>query len=280
VSVHDSAARLSAIAIYPVKGCRRTALSRAAVGRSGLAGDREWMVVQPDGRFLTQRTHPALARIVPRLTASGLELAHPGRAPLPVVAAGAGTVIDVAIWGRRARARDAGEAAADWLTAVLGVAARLVSVGPETRMVADRAYVGERDVPLAFADGYPVLVCNDASLAELNRRLDAPVPMERFRPNLVLSGLGPFAEDGIRRLRIGAVELRLVKPCTRCTVPSIDQATGQPSTDPAPALKAFRYDRALRGVTFGVNATVEAPPGAALAVGDPVEVLEAAGAPR
>jgi uncharacterized protein len=272
--------RLSEINIYPVKGCRRTALVRAVVGRYGLAGDREWMVVQPDGRFLSQRTHPGLARIVPRLTDSGLELAHSGRATLAVAAGAAGTPIHVTVWSRRGIACDAGAAAADWLTAVLGVAARLVRVGPETRMMADRAVVGARDVPVAFADGYPLLVCNDASLDELNRRLGAPVPMERFRPNLVIAGLGPFAEDGIQRIRIGAVELRFVKPCTRCVVPSLDQATGERSTDPTPALKAFRYDRTLKGVTFGVNATVDAPPGATLAVGDPVEVLEAASPAR
>jgi len=269
---------LSSIAIYPVKGCRRTELSRAAIGWSGLDGDREWMVVQPNGRFLTQRTHPALARIVPRLTGRGIELAHPGRAPLAVDASAARTPIDVIIWGRSATARDAGEAAAGWLTAVLGVESRLVTVGPETRMLANRAYVGERDVPLAFVDGFPILLCNSASLEELNCRLDAPLPMERFRPNLVITGLGPFAEDGIRRLRIGAVEFLLVKPCTRCVVPSIDQASGEHSSDPTPALKAFRYDRVLKGVTFGVNATVEAPRGAVVAVGDPVEVLEPAGA--
>ncbi|HXQ63818.1 MAG TPA: MOSC N-terminal beta barrel domain-containing protein [Steroidobacteraceae bacterium] len=266
--------QLSAISIYPVKGCRRTELSEAVVGRSGLVGDRQWMVVQPNGRFLTQRTHPALARIVPRLTGRGIELTHPGRAPLVVDLSAADARIEVIIWSRTATARDAGEAAADWLTAVLGVASRLVTIGPETRMVANRAYVGERDVPVAFADGFPVLLCNGASLDELNRRLSVPLPMERFRPNLVITGLGPFAEDRIGRLRIGAVEFRFVKPCVRCVVPSIDQTSGEHSTDPTPALKAFRYDRALKGVTFGVNATVESPPGAVVAVGNPVEVLE------
>jgi len=128
-------------------------------------------------------------------------------------------------------------------------------------------------VPVSFADGYPILVCTRASLAALNARLPTPVPMERFRPNLVLDGLAPFAEDGIRAVRIGAVVLRLVKPCTRCTVPAVDQESGERSTDPAPALKEFRWDPALRGVTFGVNAFAEGPVGATLAVGAPVEVV-------
>jgi uncharacterized protein YcbX len=265
--------RLAAINIYPVKGCRRTELARAALGPRGLARDRDWMVVRPDGFFLTQRTHPALARIVPRLTESGLVLEHPQCAALEVDAAAARQPIAVTIWGRRALARDAGEGAAEWLSAVLGVPARLAGLGPETTMTADREFVGERDVPIAFADAYPLLVCNSASLAELNRRIGTPLPMERFRPNLVIDGLGAFAEDSIRTLRIGAARLSLVKPCTRCVVPSIDQQSGEKSTDPTPALKAFRYDRQLRGVTFGVNATVEAGCGAVLALGDPVEVL-------
>ena len=160
-----------------------------------------------------------------------------------------------------------------WLTRALGEPARLVKVSRDTRRFANRAYVGERDVPVSFADAYPLLVCTTASLDALNARLAAPVPMERFRPNLVLDGLAPFAEDSIRAIRIGAVVLRFVKPCTRCSVPSIDQDTGERSTDPAPALKAFRYDKLLRGVTFGVNAVADGPPGAVFAVGAPVEVV-------
>jgi uncharacterized protein YcbX len=265
---------LSAISIYPVKGCRATALSAARAGRHGLAGDREWMVVRPDGWFLTQRTHPQLARIVPRLTASGLVLSHAAEPELRVETSAATAPLAVTVWGRQAIARDAGAAAAAWLERVLGVAARLVTVGPETHMLADREYVGARDVPVAFADGYPVLVCNEASLAVLVARMGAALPMDRFRPNLVIAGAEPFAEDRMRGLRVGGIELRLVKPCARCIVPSLDQLSGVRSTDPTPALKAFRYDRALRGVTFGVNATLEAAPGAALAVGDPVTPIE------
>ena len=263
---------LAAIAIYPVKGCRRVELASAQLAPSGLAGDRDWMVVRPDGRFLSQRTHPALARVVARLTPGGLALEAPGLAPLALPAAG--SPCEVEVWRDRMAALDAGEAAAAWLARLLGEPARLVRRGPSTRRYADRAWVGEQDVPVSFADAYPILVCTTASLAVLNARLPAPVPMNRFRPNLVLEGLAPFAEDGIRRLRIGAAVLRLVKPCARCTVPAVDQDTGEPGIDPAPALKAFRYDRELRGVTFGVNALADGPPGALLEVGMPVEVLD------
>jgi uncharacterized protein YcbX len=266
-------ARLVAIRIYPVKACRRVELDAARLGATGLADDRDWMVTRPDGRFLSQRSHPALARLVPRLTDAGLELGCAGLAPLAVRSDAAGEVREVAVWDDRMLAVDAGGIAAAWLTRALGEPARLVRVSRETRRFANRAYVGARDVPVSFADAYPILVCSTASLAVLNARLPAPVPMERFRPNLVLDGLEPFAEDSIGAVRIGAVVLRFVKPCTRCTVPSIDQDSGERSTDPGPALKAFRYDPVLRGVLFGVNAVAEGPPGAALVVGAPVEVV-------
>jgi len=266
-------ARLATISIYPVKACHRVDLAAARLGATGLDGDRVWMVTRPDGRFLSQRTHPALARLVPRLDGGTLELRGPGLAPLVVPAGPPGERREVAVWDDRMTALDAGEAAAEWLTRALGEPVRLVRVAPQTRRFASRAWVGERDVPVSFADAYPLLVCLSGSLAQLNARLAAAVPMERFRPNLVLDGLEPFAEDRIRAVRIGAVELSFVKPCTRCTVPAVDQETGERSTDPAPALKEFRYDAALRGVTFGVNAVATGPPGATLAVGMPAEVV-------
>jgi uncharacterized protein YcbX len=266
-------ARLAAISIYPVKACRRTDLAAAPLGATGLEGDRGWMITRPDGRFLSQRTHPALARLVPRLVAGGLELACPGLPPLAVRSSPADERREVVVWDDRMTGVDAGGIAAAWLTRALGEPARLVRTAAETRRYADRRWVGERDVPVSFADAYPILVCTSASLAALNALLPEPVPMERFRPNLVLDGLAAFAEDGIRAVRIGAVIVRFVKPCTRCTVPAVDQQTGERSTDPAPALKALRYDPALRGVTFGVNALAEGPAGAVLAVGAPVEVL-------
>ena len=264
-------ASLAGISIYPVKGCRQRALVAATLGPRGLAGDREWMVTRPDGTFLSQRTHPGLARLVPELTATGLTICCPGIEPL-VVAATAGALREVTVWRDRMLAADAGEPAAGWLARALGTQARLVRIATQTLRFADRAYVGPQDVPVSFADGYPLLVCSSASLAELNRRLELPVPMDRFRPNLVLDGLEPFAEDRLLALRIGGVVLRLVKACTRCSVPSVDQLNGARSTDPVPALKAFRYDAALRGVTFGVNAVAEAPAGARLELGAPVEL--------
>lgn len=274
MSVTPAAARLTAITSYPVKACQGTSLAESSLGVHGLAGDREWMVVRGDGRFLSQRTHPLLARVRPAWTSTGLHLECEGLAPLLIetAAMAAAEPCEVSVWGDVLAALDAGPAAALWLEQALGTAARLVRVAAGNRRCADRNYVGERDVPVAFADGYPLLVCSSGSLQELNRRLEMPVPMDRFRPNLVLEGFEPFAEDRLRRLRIGAIELELVKPCTRCSVPGIDQHSGQPSNDPFPALKAFRYDPVLRGATFGVNAIARGLLGASLRVGMAVEV--------
>jgi uncharacterized protein YcbX len=270
-----STPRLGGLWVYPVKGCRGTPLATAIVGERGLEGDREWMVVRPGGAFLTQRTHPQLARIVPRITAGGLELAAPHRAALAVAVPGADVVAtDVSIWRDRLAAQDAGDAAADWLAALLGEPVRLVRIAPGALRRADPAYVGERVVPVSFVDGYPLLVCNAASLEELNRRQATPVPMDRFRPSVVVHGLAPFAEDRLAGLRIGALRLDFVKPCVRCSVPGVDQLTGEPGFDPFPALKSFRYDGTLKGVTFGVNAIVGAGAGAALAGDAPVEALQ------
>ena len=266
-------ARLQAISIYPVKAARREDLSAARLSDRGLVGDREWMVTRPDGTFLSQRTHPQLARLLARRLETGLTLAFDGHEPFTVHAFEGGSTRDLRVWDDRMQGWDAGDRVADWLAAVLGVPARLARVTPATSRMADRHYVGERDVPVSFSDGYPILVCTTASLAELNRRLDVPVPMGRFRPNLVIDGLDAFEEDRIRRARIGTAVLHFVKPCTRCSVPTIDQDTGALSTDPIPALKEFRFDRVLRGVTFGVNAFAEAAPGTELRAGAEVEVL-------
>jgi uncharacterized protein YcbX len=122
--------------------------------------------------------------------------------------------------------------------------------------VANPKFAGAAPAPMGFADGFPLLVCNQASLDELNARMPQAIPMERFRPNIVLEGLPAWAEDHIDTLTIGALTLQLVKPCTRCSIPSIDQETGLPSTNPLPVLRPFRFNRELLGVTFGENAVI------------------------
>jgi uncharacterized protein YcbX len=154
----------------------------------------------------------------------------------------------------------------------LGQAVRLVRVPPNTERRANPAFAGTVPAPMSFADGYPVLVCNQASLDDLNVRMPEAIPMERFRPNLVLEGLPAWAEDHLDTIRVGDLTLRLVKPCTRCTIPSIDQQTGLASTDPAPVLKKFRFNKELLGVSFGENAVIASGTGCQIERGEAAHV--------
>jgi uncharacterized protein YcbX len=262
--------RLDSISIFPLKSGAPVARSHAEVEPHGLAGDRRWMVVDPSGRFVTGRQTPALVlvRATPlehalRLEASGqpaLEVAIPGYgAPRQAV-----TVWDDTIDAVRATQADA------WLTAVLGREVRLVHFDARAQRAVAAAYGAPGDV-VAFADGFPLLLISQASLDGLNARLAAPVPMLRFRPNLVVSGCAPHAEDAWKRIRVGALELDVVKPCTRCVFTTVDPASGAFDAlgEPLRTLKTYR--RSPSGITFGQNLIARTR--GSLRVGDPVEVL-------
>jgi uncharacterized protein len=252
---------LSEINVYPVKACRGIALESSVVRASGLEWDRRWMFVDAKRTFLTQRTHPQLARITTRIAGETLDLAAPGLPALALPLAEEGTPIDTRVWQDGLTALDQGDEAAEWASEAIGEPARIVRAAKLTQRHANRAYTGATHAPMGFADGYPVLVVNRESLTELNRRMPEPIPIGRFRPNLVIDGLEPFAEDHIDTIVIGAVTLRLVKPCTRCVVTSTDQQTGERSTNPLPVLRTFRWSRDLKGVMFGENAVVESGAG-------------------
>ncbi|MFL6605527.1 MAG: MOSC domain-containing protein [Steroidobacteraceae bacterium] len=242
--------------IYPLKSARGIAKSAVRLAATGFEWDRNWMITDAAGGFLTQRTDPNLARIETSLTATGLTLRAPGLPALELPFTFQGEAMSVQVWKDRCEGLDQGRAASEWASAVLEKPVRLVRVPSMPKRAADPAYAGPQLVPVSFADGFPILVCNRASLDDLNARMPEPIPIGRFRPNIVLSGLEPFAEDRIASVRIGAVTLKLVKPCTRCVITSTDQSTGERSTNPLPYLRAFRFDRKLLGVTFGENAVV------------------------
>jgi len=250
--------------IYPLKSARGIPKSTVRLATTGLEWDRNWMITDSGGGFLTQRTHPNLALIETDLAATGLTLRAPGLPPLALPLAFEGEVISVQVWKDRCEALDQGPAAGEWASAVLEKSVRLVRVPSAPKRAANPEYAGPQPAPVAFPDGFPILVCNRASLDDLNARMPEPIPMGRFRPNIVLNGLEPFAEDRIASVQIGGVTLKLVKPCTRCVITSTDQRTGERSTNPLPYLRQFRFDRDLLGVTFGENAVVAAGVGASI----------------
>lgn len=281
--------RVASLHIHPVKSGRAVDLAESNLLPSGLEGDRRWMIVDETGRFLTQREEPRLARLAAAptaaaptadgLTADGLTLAAPGRAPLDVPHPGPDAPeITASIWRSKAVARLAAPASG-WLSEWLGRPVRLVWL-PEGRNRPLNTAFAQGPGGVGFADGYPVLVTNTASLADLNARLDSPAPMNRFRANIVIESNEPWGEDAWLRLRIGETELELVKPCDRCVITTTDQATGERAgLDPLRTLQRTRKsaDPRVKGALFGWNA-VPCGPGR-IRAGDPVEVLSRRDAP-
>jgi uncharacterized protein len=263
-------ASIAALFVYPVKGCRGIALSSARVTERGLEHDREWMVVDTAGRFVTQRTEPRLASIAIAITATSLTLTVPGTKPLQVPLDHSGVAGAVTVWRDTVPGIDQGSAAAAWLSARLDGAYRLVRFDPAARRLCNPAYAGDSGAHTAFADGYPLLVLSEASLNDLNARLATPLPIDRFRPNLLLSGVDAYDEDHIDQIVSGDVTLKMVKPCTRCQVTTIDQRTLERGLEPLHTLAGYRHNALLDGVAFGMNAIVTAGAGATLTRAAPV----------
>jgi uncharacterized protein YcbX len=259
--------------IYPVKSTRAIPKTQVRIAATGFEWDRHWMAASRDGVFMSQRTQPRLARIETEIGTDALTLRAPDQPPLSVPLQPTGETRAAEVWKNAVTALDQGDAAASWLTQAVGVDARLLRIAPILDRQANPQYAAPTPAPVSFQDAFPMLVVNLASLAELNSRMPEPVPIERFRPNIVLDGLEPFAEDHIDRLEFGKVTLRLVKPCTRCVITSTDQRTGEPSTNPLPVLRKFRFNRELMGVTFGENAVIAAGVGETLSVGDSCRVV-------
>ncbi|WP_275124989.1 MOSC domain-containing protein [Streptomyces mobaraensis] len=271
---------LLSLHVHPVKSMAGGSPGEAAVEPWGLAGDRRWMVTAPDGRFLTQRQLPRLALGAARgLPGGGVRVSGPGAAPLdvPVPDPGRRGLVAVEVFRDKVEAVPAGPEADAWLTAFLGVEARLVHMDdPAVRRPVDPRY-GRPEDRVGFADGFPLLLTTTASLAALNSLIaegehpgEGPLPMDRFRPNVVVGGTGAWEEDGWRRVRLGEVTFRVVKPCGRCVVTTTDQRTAARGREPLHTLA--RHRRGATGLVFGQNLVPEGP--GVLRVGDPFEVLD------
>jgi uncharacterized protein YcbX len=261
---------LSSLAVYPVKSLRGLTPAQWSVASRGLAYDRHWMVVDSNGLFLTQRQHPRMALVDTHLTADRLILSAQSMPELELPRQSTGSRIEVRVWGEPVLAESAGDMAAAWLSDYLQTSARLVCFPTGKLRQVDLAYAQPGD-STAFADGFPFLLLGEASLAELNSRLQQPLEMRRFRPNLVVAGSAPFAEDRWRRIQIGDLSFRVVKPCSRCVITSIDPDSGEKGSEPLRTLATYR--RRGGKVMFGQNLIHDTI--GHLRVGDPVTVLEA-----
>ena len=262
---------VSGLAIYPLKGGRGIPLSEVAIDPIGPRHDRRWVVVDGDGVHVTQREVARLCQIVARPESSGLRLSAPYQPTLEVALPSEAAARRIQVWSDSVVGHDAGDEPARWLSQFLGLSARLIHCPDSTTRRTDPTYdpIGS---PVSFADGYPLLLVSEASLEELNRRLDEPLPMNRFRPNLVVRGTEPFAEDRWRRFTIGGIRFDAVKPCARCVVTTTDQDTALRGREPLRTLGTFR--RQGSGLMFGMNVVHRAT--GTIRVGQPVEVEETA----
>ena len=274
--------RLHSIHIYPMKAARAVDLDESVVEPWGLVGDRRWLLVDEDGRFVSQREEPSLARVVvsygPGMITDGQETVSRGPGTISVSASGCPgrqvtarpELLKVTVWGSTVLAAAAGPEGDAWFSAYLGRPVRLVYLDDPTRRAVDPQFGRPGDV-VSFADGFPLLLTSSASLGELGCWLteagERPVPMTRFRPNAVVTGAPPWAEDRWRRIRIGAVEFRVVKPCGRCVVTTTDQTTGEVTKQPLKMLGRRR--RFGQQLVFGQNMIPEARTGHRLRSGSP-----------
>lgn len=268
--------------LFPIKGCRGISLSRATLAATGLEvdgiGDREWVIVDEDGEFLSQREYPRLALVETRMTGASLRLKAPGMLQLEIPFDSEGDVVQARVWDDAIAAVTQGEIADAWFSNFLGRPARLLRFDPEHRRLASHRWTGKDEAPYKFADAFPLLVTSTASLADLNGRLTraghAAAEMARFRANIVLTGLDAYDEDYAKQARIGDAVIRMVKPCARCSVPGVDPATGEHDSAVPDMLARYRARTGSepQGVMFGVNAIVSAGEGTLLRVGDAVDV--------
>jgi uncharacterized protein YcbX len=235
---------------------------------AGLALDRNWMVVDRSLGFVTQREMPRLALVATRLEDDVLHLSAPGMPDLVIGIGESGELLKVEIWGKTGPAYAQSAAADDWFTRFAGEPLRLVRSDPAHPRVSDRTWTDGVTALNRFSDGFPLLVISEQSLDDLNRRLAVALPMNRFRPNIVLAGVPAYAEDRLDTLTAGEIVLRIVKPCGRCAIVNTDQATAAVSQEPLRMLATYRRNARIKGgAAFGQNAIVLAGAGATLRVG-------------
>jgi len=273
---------ITQLILYPIKSCAGLAVDSAILLESGLEAsgvhDREWMLVTDEGQFLTQREFPRMALIRPRPDGDSLRVSFPAMddCTLALAFATDARARQVRIWDDLVDAADCGDAAAAWFSQALQTPCRLVRFRRDVMRPTSVKWTGGVSSQTRFADGYPLLLIGQASLDDLNVRLRAAgraaLGMDRFRPNLVVDGLDAFEEDYLEALRTEDFAIHPVKPCARCPIPSIDQATAIPGPDPLDILQTYRANARMEGaVCMGMNCIVVRGAGSELRVGQPLD---------
>lgn len=256
---------------FPIKSCGAISHNSFALNRFGPADDRRWMLVDPeDGSFISQRKYPMLCLVKVQTAAQGYCLSAPNMPSINLSAPAIdSTRLQVTVWGDSVTALDMGNDCAAWFSDYLSVPCRLVYMGDSARRDVDTDYANSNET-VGFADGFPLLLISQASLDDLNHRLDVPASMLRFRPNIVISGSHAFEEDSWKRIRIGSIEFDVAKPCARCVMPSIDPLTGEKTAGFNRVLASFR--RRDGEIFFGQNLLYQHF--GSISLGDPITVIE------
>ena len=262
--------RVTGLFVYPLKSARGLALDAATLDDRGIVSDRRWAIVGPEGTVITQRDVPSLATLGAHLVEHGLELSAPGLPALSVGRPLDAPRVSVRVWESDTEGVPAGPEADGWISRFMGRPGRLVYMPESIERAVSREF-GKPGDRVGFADGYPLLLTSESSLGSLNARLEEPVPMDRFRPNLVVDGEVPFEEDSWAVVRVGDVTFRVVKPCARCVVTTVNQKTGVGGKEPLRTLATFRR-REDGKVLFGQNLIQDGT--GVVRVGDPLEVLQ------
>ena len=263
---------VESINIYPIKSTQGHSLQQAQVQARGLANDRRWMVVDDEGQFITARKYPKLLAVIAQPDGRALHLQSPGREPLSIGDAQAGQgEVPITVWRSRLNAQWVDAKADRWFSDLLGLDCRLVFMSEHHQRAINPDF-GKPGDHVSFADGYPLLLANQASIAELNERSSIVVEMQRFRPNVSITGAPAYAEDDWQQIRIGDIEFDIPKPCDRCVMTTIDPVSLQADAqrEPLRTLSTYRNDKE-RGILFGMNLI---PRGTGLIkVGDTLTVL-------
>ena len=282
---YDVRAKIAQLFIYPIKSCGAIELKEAVLTDTGLDLDRAWMVVDEKGEFVTQRQLPRMALIQPLLTSFDMIVKAPGMSALKLAIDEVAAPVTVKVWEDTVKAFDMGDEAAYWFSDFLNQTVRLVRFDPEQTRLSSMKWTNGIEAKNGFDDGFAVLVTSVASLKVLNDKLtaagDKAVTMQRFRPNVVLTGIDAYDEDRLDTLNIttqqGVARLKHVKPCARCTIPDVDLQSGKQGTAVADMLQSYRANPLMDGaVTLGMNAIVLSENGEGL--GATLRVGQAVGA--